>query len=231
VPAPNSSVRFRCSWTKHVQHANIRAPIEAIKVAVVEDDERLRQALVFQLGTAGFQVAPHTSAEEFLEVSHTSVFDCIVVDNFLPGMNGLQLQQTLKRTIPYASIVFITGHGDLALGMQAMRQGAVDFLEKPVDDEALLASIRRGANLSRKQRAEQMQRIELEKRQTTLTPREREVFLLITTGLLNKQVGVVLGATERTVKAHRGQVMNKMHADSLADLVRMAGILQISLTL
>jgi FixJ family two-component response regulator len=228
VPAPDIAIDFRSSKAKHVPDANIRAATEIIKVAVVEDDKRLRQALVFQLGTAGFQVASHSSAEEFLEASHTSVFDCIVMDNFLPGMNGLELQQTLKRTIPYASIVFITGHGDLALGMHAMRQGAVDFLEKPVDDEALLASIRRGANLSREQRAEQIQRIELEKRQSTLTPREREVFVLITTGLLNKQVGAVLGATERTVKAHRGQVMNKMHAGSLAELVRMAGILQIS---
>jgi len=227
VPTPDTGL-FRFSKPKHVRDADIRAATAAINVAVVEDDERLRQALVFQLDTAGFQVAPHGSAEEFLEVSHASVFDCIVVDNLLPGMNGLQLQQTLKRTVPYASIVFITGHGDLALGMHAMRQGAVDFLEKPIDDEALLASIRRGANLSRKQHAEQTQRIELEKRQSTLTPREREVFLLITTGLLNKQAGVVLGATERTVKAHRAQVMNKMHAGSFADLVRMAGILQIS---
>lgn len=228
MPAPDIGIDIRSSTAKHVPDANIRAATEIIKVAVVEDDKRLREALVFQLSTAGFQVATHTSAEEFLEVFHTSVFDCIVTDNFLPGMNGLQLQQTLKRAIPYVSIVFITGHGDLALGMHAMRQGAVDFLEKPVDDEALLASIRRGVNLSRKQRAEQIRRIELEKRQSTLTPREREVFVLITTGLLNKQVGDVLGATERTVKAHRGQVMKKMHAGSFAELVRMAGILQTS---
>ena len=108
-----------------------------------------------------------------------------------------------------------------------MRKGAVDFLEKPVDDEALLSSIARGADLSRRRRAEQLQRIELEDLQRSLTSREREVFALITTGLLNKQVGAQLGTTERTIKAHRASVMNKMGADSLADLVRMAGILQI----
>jgi FixJ family two-component response regulator len=114
--------------------------------------------------------------------------------------------------------------------MHAMRNGAVDFLEKPVGEEALLTSITRGADLSRKRHAEHVQRLEFEKRQGVLTPREREVFLLITAGLLNKQVGAELGTTERTVKAHRRQVMNKMRAGSLADLVRMAGILQIHAT-
>ena len=150
----------------------------------------------------------------------------MVADIFLPRMSGLQLQEELNRTVPYASIVFITGHGDLSLGMRAMKRGAVDFLEKPVDDQALLSSIARGADLSRRRRAEQLQRIELEDLQRSLTSREREVFGLITTGLLNKQVGSELGTTERTVKAHRASVMSKMGAGSLADLVRMAGILR-----
>jgi two-component system response regulator FixJ len=198
-----------------------------ITIAVVEDDERMRQALHFQLSTAGFQVATYSSAEKFFEASAAMEFDCVVADIYLPRMNGLRLQEELSRTVPYVSIVFITGHGDLSLGMHAMRKGAVDFLEKPLDDGALLSAITRGAVLSRKRRAEQLQRIELEKRQSTLTPREGEVFLLITAGLLNKQIGAELGATERTIKAHRGRVMDKMNAGSLADLVRMAGILQI----
>ena len=187
----------------------------------------MRQALFFQLSTAGFEVAAYSSAEELLEAVDAKEFDCVVADIYLPRMNGLQLQEELNRTVPYASIVFITGHGDLSLGMQAMRKGAVDFLEKPVDDQALLSSIARGADLSRRRRAEQLQRIELEDLQRSLTSREREVFGLVTAGLLNKQVGTELGTTERTVKAHRASVMSKMGAGSLADLVRMAGILRI----
>jgi len=198
-----------------------------IRVAIIEDNERVRQALFFQLSTAGFEVTPHCCAEELLDAVDAKEFDCVVADIYLPRMNGLQLQEELNRTVPYASIVFITGHGDLSLGMQAMRRGAVDFLEKPVDDQALLSSIARGADLSRRRRAEQLQRIELEDLQRSLTSREREVFGLVTDGLLNKQVGTELGTTERTVKAHRASVMSKMGAGSLADLVRMAGRLGI----
>ena len=142
-------------------------------------------------------------------------------------MNGLQLQEELSRSAPLASIVFITGHGDLSLGMHAMRKGAVDFLEKPFDDRALLNSITRGAELSRIRRAEHLKHTELQGRLNSLTSREREVFAQITTGLLNKQVAAELGTTERTIKAHRERVMSKMAANSLADLVRMAGILRI----
>jgi FixJ family two-component response regulator len=227
VLTANTLVEFRAVNAKDVRDADPRAASDDVRVAVVEDDERLRQALVFQLGTAGFQVFTYSSAEEFLGIPDTSAFDCIVADLLLPRMNGLQLQEELNRVVPFASIVFITGHGDLSLGMQAMREGAVDFLEKPVDEEALLTSITRGAKLSRARRAEQLHRIGLEKRHRALTPREREVFALITTGLLNKQVGAELGATERTIKVHRGRVMNKMRANSLADLVNMAGTLQI----
>jgi len=198
-----------------------------IKVAIIEDEESVRNALVFQLRTAGFAVVAYSSAEELLESADAKDFDCVVADIYLPRMNGLQLQEELNRTIPYASIVFITGHGDLSLGMHAMRQGAVDFLEKPVDDQALLNSINRGARLSRDRRVEQFRRIEVEELERSLTSREREVFTLITSGRLNKQVGAELGTTERTVKAHRASIMTKMGADSLADLVRMAGILQM----
>jgi FixJ family two-component response regulator len=210
---------------KDVPDIRTDATTERIRVAVIEDDERVQQAIAFQLRTAGLEVAAYSTAEELLGAVDATEFDCVVTDIYLPRMNGLQLQEELNRTIPHASIVFITGHGDLSLGMHAMRKGAVDFLEKPVDDQALLSSIARGADLSRRRRAEQSQRTELEELQRSLTSREREVFALITTGLLNKQVGAELGTTERTVKAHRASIMNKMGAGSLADLVRMAGIL------
>jgi FixJ family two-component response regulator len=200
---------------------------QAVTVAAVEDDERMRQALVFQIATAGLEIESYASAEEFLKAANAKTFDCIVVDINLPRMNGLELQEELNRSIPFASIVFITGHGDLAVGMHAMRKGAVDFLEKPIDDAMLLSSIARGADLSRKRRAEHIKRSELEARHGCLTPREREVFDLITAGLLNKQAGAELGTTERTVKAHRERVMSKMGAGSLADLVRMAAVLQL----
>jgi FixJ family two-component response regulator len=198
-----------------------------VKVAIIEDEERVRKALFFQLSSAGIEVTAYSCAEELLEAVDKKEFDCVVADIYLPRMNGLQLQEELSRTVPYASIVFVTGHGDLSLGIQAMRKGAVDFLEKPVDDQVLLDSIARGAGLSRNRRAEHAKRTQLEERQDSLTSRERETFTLITTGLLNKQVGAELGTTERTVKAHRASIMNKMGAGSLADLVRMAEILQL----
>ena len=222
------------STVRHVSNQSVDAfmietpsTTEPIRVAVVEDDEHFGEALVFQLLTAGFQVAAYRSAESFLESSLSEGYDCIVADICLPKMNGLQLLAEIKQSVPFVSIIFVTGRGDISIGVQAMREGAVDCLEKPIDDQTLLKSIRGATDLYRVKRAEDRQRLELQEREGTLTPREHEVFGLITIGLLNKQVGATLGATERTIKTHRGRVMDKMRADSLADLVRMAEILQI----
>jgi FixJ family two-component response regulator len=195
-------------------------------IAVVEDDESVRRALLRQFSSAGFHAVGFGSAADFKYAAH-DLFDCVVLDVQLPMMDGLQLQAELKRDLPCASIVFITGHGDLSVGVHAMRQGAVDFLEKPVDDDVLLESVRRGVELSRKRRAAQARRVDLERRYQLLTRREREVFDLVTCGRLNKQVGAELGTTERTIKTHRGRVMEKMSAESLAELVQMATILGI----
>src|ERR1700722_10021243 len=163
--------------------ADVRGvPIETtsrgIRVALIEDEDNVRQALSFQLRTAGFEVTPYSAAEDLLGVADAKEFDCVVADVYLPRMNGLQLQEELNRTIPHASIVFITGRGDLSLGMHAMGKGAVDFLERPLDDQALLSSIARGADLSRRRRAERLRLIDLEALHRSLTSREHEVFAL-----------------------------------------------------
>jgi FixJ family two-component response regulator len=202
-------------------------PRESTCVAIVDDDERFREALSFQLRTADFKVDTFQSAESFLETSRAKQFDCIVADICLPRLNGLQLLAHIKQSTPFASMVVITGRGDLTLGVQAMREGAVDCLEKPIDDASLLWAVKRGVELFRLNRTDYLRRMELAKREETLTPREREVFGLITSGMLNKQVGAELGPSEQTVKKHRARVMSKMGAASLADLVRMADTLQL----
>jgi FixJ family two-component response regulator len=213
---------------ERITSANIANETPArLTVAVVADDEGFREALTFQLATAGFDLSAYASAESFLESQGFRDKDCIVADIYLPRMNGLQLLAEIKQSMSSAQMVFLTGCGDVACGVQAMREGAVDYLEKPIDDQMLLDAVMRAGELARTRRAENSKRTELQRRQQTLTPREREVFALVTAGLLNKQVGATLGATERTIKTHRGRVMGKMNADSMAELVRMAELLEV----
>jgi RNA polymerase sigma factor (sigma-70 family) len=206
--------------------AEVSVNLDSARVAVVEDEESVCEALVFQLTTAGLHVVSFPSAEGLL-ARNPAEFDCIVADIFLPRINGLELQEQLIRTGDHAPIVFITGRGDLALGVHAMRKGAVDVLEKPVSDEALLTAVTRGVEHTRAERGRRARRAELEARLKSLPTRQREVFSLITAGLLNKQVAAQLGITERTVKVHRERLRRKMGADSLAELSRMAEILRI----
>lgn len=204
------------------EHGNAGASI-----AIVDDDERVLEALSFQLRTAGFSTSCHSSAESLLEHLGAKEYDCVVADICLPKLNGLQLLSRIKLTRAFLSVIFITGHGDMAMGVQAMREGAIDCFEKPVAEVDLLGAIERAIGLTRAKRAEYLRRRDLNQRRKALTPREREVFALITAGLLNKQVGAELGPSEGTVKKHRARLMRKMGADSLADLVRMAEILKI----
>jgi RNA polymerase sigma factor (sigma-70 family) len=204
-----------------------KARSECASVAIVEDDQRVCEAIAFQLKTAGFQVTAWYSADEFLTGVAIINLDCIVADIFLPRMNGLELQQRLREAGKSVPIVFITASGDLSIGVQAMRSGAEDVLQKPLEDEALLAAIKRAVERSRAERAKDTLRLDLETRFSSLPVRQRQVFTLITAGRLNKQVAAEMGITERTVKVHRERLRRKMGADSLAELSRMAELLQI----
>jgi FixJ family two-component response regulator len=195
-------------------------------VFVVDDDVSVRESLDLLLRTAGWQCETFASAQEFLSHPRPAVPSCLVLDVTLPGLSGLDLQKQIaaRSDMP---IIFITGHGDVPMTVQAMKAGAVEFLTKPFKDDVLLAAIRSALERSRAARRRDAEMQALRNRYDSLTPREREVLGLVVSGLLNKQVGGELGISEITVKAHRAQVMRKMKADSLPDLVTMAARLGV----
>jgi FixJ family two-component response regulator len=196
-------------------------------VFVVDDDISVRESLELLIRTSGWQPKTFRSAQEFLSWPPASVPCCLVLDVRIPGLSGLELQQQLggRSAMP---IIFITGHGDVPMTVRAMKAGAVEFLTKPLDDDVLLRAIRHALERSRVELLEQSEADAVRRCYDSLTPREREVMALVVSGLLNKQVGGELGISEITVKAHRGQVMRKMKADSLASLVKMAARLRPS---
>ncbi len=190
-------------------------------VFVVDDDISVRESLELLIKSAGMQPETFVSAQDFLSYPRPAVPSCLVLDVTLPGLNGLELQQRLGESSDMP-IIFITGHGDVPMSVRAMKAGAVEFLTKPFKDDVLLDAIRGAIERSRAALRLDAEMRALRARYESLTPREREVLVLVVSGLLNKQVGGELGISEITVKAHRGQVMRKMMADSLPDLVTMA---------
>jgi len=201
------------------------APSTTPTVFIVDDDVSVRESLEHLVKWAGWQPETFDSAQAFLECPRILAPSCLVLDVGLPDLNGLQLQERLAMERVQVPIIFITGHGDVPTTVKAMKAGAVEFLTKPIDDTMLLAAISDAVARSSAALGQQAERALLQQRHAALTPRERQVMALVVSGLLNKQVGGELGISEITVKAHRGQVMAKMKARSLPDLVNMAAML------
>jgi len=192
-------------------------------VFVVDDDASVRKSLARLVKGAGYEVETFTSVRDFLARPPYDGPSCLVLDVRMPGLTGLDLQEALRATGQRLSIVFITGWGDVRASVKAMKGGAVDVLTKPLDEGTLLAAIQQAVTRTIEERREQARVTEVRRHITTLTPREAEVFALVVTGMLNRQIGQELGIVEKTVKVHRARVMEKMQAGSLAELVRLAG--------
>jgi RNA polymerase sigma factor (sigma-70 family) len=201
-------------------------PERALKVTVVDDDDALRDSLVWLLEGAGMRVRAFASAEAFLQAVRPEDTLCLVLDVRMPGMTGMELHDALRDRQIDAPVVFITGHGDVPMAVEAIKKGAFDFIEKPFNDEQLVATIRRAAQHASARNVERASGRDLRNRFDSLSPREREVLDLVVQGKLNKTIADLLGISIKTVEAHRARVMEKMQADSLADLVKMALRLQ-----
>ena len=191
-------------------------------IAVVDDDPSVRNGLERLIRSYGWKAVTFSSAQEFLGCAWTEPPSCVVLDLQLPGLSGLDLQKQMAEAALETPIVFLTGHGNIPSSVQAIKAGAVEFLTKPVDDQDLLKAIQEAIERDRRTREVHAGRRDLRSRYESLTAREQEVMQQVVSGLLNKQIAVELNVTEDTVKFHRGHIMCKMRADSLADLVRMA---------
>ena len=196
-------------------------------IAIVDDDASVQRGLQRLIRSAGWKVETFASAQEFLARSRTELPNCVLLDLKLPGLSGLDLQKRMAEVGLEIPIVFLTGHGNIPVSVQAMKAGAVQFLTKPVDEQELLQAIEEAVERDRRTRQQQVEMSELRDRYESLTGREQEVMQKVISGMLNKQIAADLKITEDTVKFHRGHIMRKMNSDSLADLVRMAKDLAI----
>jgi len=199
-------------------------------VFVVDDDASVREAVKKLIESVGLQAVTFGSTQESLKAGRPESPACLVLDVRLPDASGLELQRELAVAGIHIPIIFITGHGDIPMTVQAMKAGAVEFLTKPFRGQQLLDAIQDAITRDRADMAERMRTAEIRSRYDSLTPREKEVMALVAAGLLNKQIGGELGASELTIKTHRGRVMEKMEADSVADLVRMYELLKLPAT-
>jgi FixJ family two-component response regulator len=197
-------------------------------VFVVDDDDAVRKSLVRLLKSAGYRAESFASADEFITCwKRNPLPGCALLDLQMPGIDGLELQRELINSAHEIPIIFITGHGDIPSSVKAMKAGAVDFFSKPFNDEDLLQAIREALQRDRQARTDHSERAAVAARLATLTPREHDVLELVVRGMLNKQIAAALGASEKTIKIHRGRVMEKMKVRSVADLVRAAGKMNI----
>ena len=194
----------------------------AAVVFVIDDDPSMRAALEDLVGSVGLQVRPFASPQEFLASKRPDAPGCLVLDVRLPGMSGLTFQTELARVGVALPVIFITGHGDIPMSVRAMKAGAIEFLTKPFHDQDLLDAIHTALERDRDRRRDAVRVAELQERYATLTEREREIMTFVAVGRANKQIAAELNLSEMTVKVHRGQVMRKMQAGSLPELVRMA---------
>ena len=208
-----------------------RPPSPTPVIFVTDDDASFRTAISRLLRASGYEVEIFDSAEAFLSRVATAKFGCLVLDLHLPGQSGFQLQETLARAGHDLPVVFVTGHGDVPQSVRAMKSGAVDFLIKPVTRHLLVDAVERALREAAQRKAQRAKRDRLEARLRRLTPRERQVFERVVTGMLNKQIALELGTGLGTIKVHRARVMQKMEADSLTALVRMADELGLHVSL
>ena len=191
-------------------------------VFVIDDDASVRKSLSRLLRSAGYATETFASAEEFLGRDHFEGVGCILLDVKMPGLSGMDLQEELNKADYHMPIVFVTGHGDIPMTVEAMKKGAVDFLTKPFDEEELLQALRAAIEKDRNARAEHTEVYEIRRLIELLTPRENEILRYVVAGMLNKQIALELGIAEKTVKVHRGRVMEKLGMDAVAELVRLA---------